>query len=83
MSVNASFNGSGRPLPSVMISTTRVIFIFLPLAYAGRMLFGLNGLFAASTVANLVVGVMALAWLKRHINSSAIQRDMPGSSDGR
>ena len=71
MSVNASFNGSGRPLPSVLISSTRVIFVFLPLAFAGRWLFGLNGLFAASTVANFTVGLLAFAWLKRHITTSA------------
>jgi putative MATE family efflux protein len=71
MSVNASFNGSGRPLPSVFISSTRVIFIFLPLAFAGRWLFGLNGIFAASTIANLIVGLIAFMWLKRHIITSA------------
>ena len=70
MSVNASFNGSGRPLPGVMISATRVIFLFLPLAFAGRWLFGLNGLFAASSLANLGVGIMAYAWLGKHIRSS-------------
>jgi putative MATE family efflux protein len=73
MSVNASFNGSGHPIPSVIISTARVIIIFLPLAYAGRWLFGLNGLFAASTVANLTVGAMAYVWLNRHITTSANQ----------
>ena len=71
MSVNAGFNGSGHPLPGVMISSTRVIFVFLPLAFAGRWLFGLSGLFAASTVANLTVGLMAYLWLKHHIDSSA------------
>jgi len=71
--VNAGFNGSGRPLPSVLISSMRVIFVFLPLAFAGRWYFGLNGLFAASTVANLVVGLMAFTWLRRHIDSSAKQ----------
>jgi Na+-driven multidrug efflux pump len=70
MAVNASFNGSGRPLPSVMISSARVVFIFLPLAFAGRWLFGLQGLFAASTIANILVGWMAFAWLKRHITTS-------------
>jgi putative MATE family efflux protein len=71
MSVNASFNGSGRPLPSVMISSARVIFVFLPLAFAGRALFGMNGLFAASTIANLSIGLVAFVWLKRHIITSA------------
>jgi Na+-driven multidrug efflux pump len=74
MAVNASFNGSGRPLPSVFISSTRVIFVFLPLAFAGRAFFGLHGLFAASTIANLIVGLMAYLWLKRHITSSASQK---------
>jgi putative MATE family efflux protein len=73
MSVNAAFNGSGRPVPGVLISAMRVIIVFLPLAFAGRWLFGLNGLFAASTVANLMVGLMAYNWLKRHIVSSANQ----------
>ncbi len=68
MSVNAAFNGSGRPLPGVMISSTRVIFVFLPLAFAGRWLFGLEGLFAASALANILVGLMAYVWLGKHIN---------------
>jgi len=70
MAVNAAFNGSGRPMPSVMISTARVVFIFLPLAFAGRWLFGLQGLFAASTIANILVGWLAFAWLNRHITAS-------------
>jgi Na+-driven multidrug efflux pump len=57
-----------------MISSTRVIFVFLPLAFAGRWLFGLNGLFAASTLANLAVGLMAYLWLRRHIDSSAARQ---------
>jgi len=77
MSVNASFNGSGRPLPGVMISATRVIFVFLPLAFAGRWLFGLQGLFAASTLANLGVGLMAYVWLQRHISMSAGRTPTP------
>lgn len=68
MSVNAAFNGSGRPLPGVMISSLRVIVIFLPLAFAGRWLFGLDGLFAASGLANFAVGLVAFIWLGRHIS---------------
>jgi len=71
MSVNASFNGSGRPKPSVVISSMRVIFVFLPLAFAGRWLFGISGLFAASAIANIGVSLMAFIWLGRHIRKSA------------
>ena len=82
MSVNASFNGSGRPMPSVIISSTRVIFVFLPLAFAGRWLFGLEGLFAASTIANLLVGLMAISWLKRHISSNIQNPETPVGQAG-
>lgn len=70
MSVNASFNGSGRPLPGVVLSTCRVMVVLLPLIWIGRALFGLDGLFAAISVSNLALGLAAYLWLGRHINRS-------------
>lgn len=67
MSTNASFNGMGQPLPGVVISSCRVIFVFLPLAFAGRHFFGLDGLFAAETLSNALMGAVAFAWLGRRI----------------
>jgi putative MATE family efflux protein len=63
MSVNAAFNGIGRPLPGVLISTMRVLVVFLPLAFLGHWLFGLPGLFGATAVANLSIGALAYYWL--------------------
>ncbi len=70
MSTNASFNGMGKPLPAVMISASRVILLFLPLALLGRWLFGLPGLFAASTVSNLTLGLIGFLWLGRVVRKS-------------
>ena len=67
MSCNASFNGMGNPLPGVVVSASRVIFVFLPLAFLGRHLLGLEGLFAATTASNLLMGAVAFAWLGRTI----------------
>jgi putative MATE family efflux protein len=67
MAVNASFNGLGRPLPGVVISSARVIVVLLPLAFAGNALFGLPGLFAAVALSNLAVGLAAHLWIKRAI----------------
>jgi len=67
MSANASFNGMGKPMPGVIISTCRVIVVFLPLALLGRYLAGLEGLFAATTISNLLMGAIAFAWLSRQI----------------
>ncbi len=62
MSINASFNGVGHPLPGVAISTLRVIVVFLPLAFLGRGLFGVTGIFIASAMANVLVGALAFCW---------------------
>jgi putative MATE family efflux protein len=69
MSVCASFNGIGTPLPAVVISASRVIFVFLPLAFIGRWLFDLQGLFIAGALANLTVGCWAYVWLGQRISA--------------
>lgn len=79
MSVNASFNGMGNPIPGVIISGCRVIVVFLPLAFLGRYLIGLEGLFAATTVSNLLMGVVAFAWLGRAIRQARDLQALPTS----
>jgi putative MATE family efflux protein len=70
MSCNASFNGMGKPIPGVVISGCRVIVVFLPLAFLGRHLLGLEGLFAATTVSNALMGAVAFLWLGRQIRNT-------------
>ena len=67
MSVCAAFNGVGYPLPGVVISASRALVVFLPLALLGQMLIGLNGIFIASALANIVVGIGAYLWLGRNV----------------
>ena len=70
MSVNAAFNGMGKPMPGVVISSCRVIVVFLPLAFLGKHLIGLEGLFAATLLSNLLMGAVAYYWLGRQINNN-------------
>lgn len=77
MSVNASFNGSGRPLPAVAISALRVIVVLLPLLWLGKQLFGVQGMFGAIALANLAVGVLAWFWLGGHISRSETRSPLP------
>lgn len=65
MIANAAFNGLGKPIPAVIVSVTRMILLFLPLAYLGSLWFGVNGIFAALSVANFTVGVAAYIWYQR------------------
>lgn len=77
MSVNASFNGMGRPVPGVVISTCRVIVVFLPLALIGKSLFDLPGLFAATTMSNLLMGAIGYAWLGAQISQAKTRSPQP------
>ena len=65
MSVCSSFNGLGTPMPALILSALRVLVFFLPLAFLGRTLYGLPGLFGASAMANFLVGLLAFVWLGR------------------
>ena len=73
MSCNASFNGMGRPLPGVVVSVCRVLLVFLPLAFLLRHFFGLEGLFAATTLSNLLMAAVAFTWLGRRVRREAGQ----------
>lgn len=65
MSMCAAFNGIGFPLPGLVISTCRAMLVFLPLAFLGQWLIGLNGIFLASSVSNILLGVVAFLWFGR------------------
>ena len=65
MVVNAAFNGLGNPMPGVMISVTRILVLYVPLAFAGRALFGVAGIFGAYAVANILSGVLGYFWARR------------------
>ena len=67
MTVNAGFNGLGRPWPAMSLSALRVLVLYLPLALLAQWLLGLPGLFAATALANLITGLLAWRWLQRQL----------------
>lgn len=73
MSVNAAFNGLGKPLPSMVLSAGRVGYVFLPLAFLGQWLWGLEGIFIATALANVTLGAWAWYWLNRHVQTVQAQ----------
>lgn len=64
MVVNAAFNGLGNPMPGVIISVTRIVVLYVPLAMLGMQLYGITGIFAAYAVANVVSGIIGYYWAK-------------------
>jgi Na+-driven multidrug efflux pump len=69
MVMNASFNGMGKPMPGVAISMIRLAGVYVPLAFIADRFFGIAGVFAAYTVANVVSGITAYAWARSAVQS--------------
>ena len=64
MVVNAAFNGLGNPMPGVVISVTRILVLYVPLAFLGMRFCGITGIFAAYAAANILSGVLGYYWAK-------------------
>ena len=65
MSIGASYNGMGDPKPSVSFTMSRMVVIYLPLAFLGSHLLGPLGIFLAGTIANILVGTGGWIWVNR------------------
>lgn len=68
MVMNAAFNGLGNPLPGVVISVTRIVVLYVPLAVLGMRLYGITGIFVAYAVANILSGILAYYWAKKNVH---------------
>lgn len=58
MTVNAIYNGIGRPLPGVFLSSFRTLIIQIPLVLVAAHYFDIKAVFAAVAVSNLLTGVL-------------------------
>ncbi len=68
MTINAAFNGLGKPMPGVIVSLMRTIFLYVPLALIGQHFYGIAGIFVAYSAANIITGFVAYAWVKKTVN---------------
>jgi len=69
MSIGASYNGMGNPKPSVSFTMSRMVIVYLPLAFLGSYLFGPVGIFLAGAIANILVGTGGWIWVNRRRRS--------------
>ena len=65
MMSSAIFNSLGKPISSTIMSLVRMFVIYIPLAFAGKALFGLSGIFAAAAVSNVLMGLIAYTWNRK------------------
>ncbi len=60
-----SFNALRRPMPALFLSVARLLIVYIPLALIGSHFFGFVGIFAATAITNVVVGILAVLWNRR------------------
>jgi Na+-driven multidrug efflux pump len=65
MLVSSMSNGLGRPTPSLVMSFLRLVGLYLPLAFLLGDMLGLEGIYLAGAIANILVGALALMWQKK------------------
>jgi Na+-driven multidrug efflux pump len=79
---NAAFNGLHMPWTATALAFTRMFVLYVPLAWAGSVLFGLAGLFGGAAIANLLSGVLAFVWFERRISrkKARANQEQPSTS---
>ncbi|MCZ6643266.1 MAG: MATE family efflux transporter [Gammaproteobacteria bacterium] len=65
MMSSASFNALGKPIPSTVLSFTRMFLVYVPLALLLDYHFGYFGILIATAVSNAVMGLFGFLWLQQ------------------
>ncbi|MCB1647215.1 MAG: MATE family efflux transporter [Pseudomonadales bacterium] len=65
MMTSAIFNSLGKPLASTTMSVVRMFVIYVPLAWLGQRLIGVNGIFLAACASNTIMGLLGYVWNRR------------------
>lgn len=59
---SSALNGLGKPMLALVMSLFRLLLLYIPFAYLGSQFFGIVGIFGATCLSNVLVGLWA--WLQ-------------------
>jgi putative MATE family efflux protein len=65
MMSSASFNALGKPIPSTVLSFTRMFVLYVPMAMVLNHYFGHQGIFVATAISNAAMGILGFLWFQR------------------
>jgi Na+-driven multidrug efflux pump len=65
MMSSASFNALGKPLPSTVLSFTRMFILYIPFALLLNSAIGYTGIFMATALSDVVMGVLGFLWFRQ------------------
>lgn len=60
----SAFNAVGKPTPGMIVSMTRTIIVYAPLAFLLAWLMQLQGVFLAAFFANIIAGLVGWSWFR-------------------
>lgn len=72
---SAISNGLGEPLPALFFTATRLLLLYLPLVWVLSKLFALDGIYVATAVSNICVGIIAFYWIKQKAHNGRTARE--------
>ena len=66
---NSSLNALHKPMSALVLSIIRLFVCYVPLAYLGSLLYGLEGFFIGAAFGNLVMAVISYRYFVVQINN--------------
>jgi Na+-driven multidrug efflux pump len=70
---NSSFNALHKPMIALVLSFIRLFVCYVPLAYIGSLLYGLQGLFIGALLGNLFMAVISYNFFVKQFCYEKIQ----------
>jgi putative MATE family efflux protein len=64
---NSSFNAMHKPLAALWLSVIRLFVCYVPMAFVGSSLYGLQGLFWGCVVANVFAAAVSYYWFNKEL----------------
>ncbi len=69
---NSSFNALHKPMIALMLSIVRLFVCYVPLAYLGSIIYGLEGLFIGALFGNFIMAGISYRFFTKQFNVKAI-----------
>lgn len=80
--IMVSLNVLRRPRTALLLTFTRLMLLYIPLAFLGSQLWGLKGLFAGAALGNILAGVFAWFLIRRVCQELGLGPASVGNGDG-
>jgi putative MATE family efflux protein len=69
----SAFNAVGKPTPGMLVSMSRTIGVYAPLAFLLAWLLDLRGVFLAAFIANIIAGLLGYFWFRAAMKSYFVE----------